>query len=62
MAQAELKIYLHYEEEFYRQKSSVQWCEEGDRNTKFFHSMVKGRIKKLYLSRIQMKDGSWTES
>ncbi|KAK4714206.1 hypothetical protein R3W88_020113 [Solanum pinnatisectum] len=46
-AQAELKQYLHYEEEFWRQKSSVKWFTKGDKNTRFFHNLVKGRRKRL---------------
>ncbi|KAG5590466.1 hypothetical protein H5410_040980 [Solanum commersonii] len=31
------------------QKASAQWINEGDRNTKNFHCLVKGRRKKLKL-------------
>ncbi|KAG5626762.1 hypothetical protein H5410_011980 [Solanum commersonii] len=59
---AELKLYLHYEEEFWRQKASAQWFDEGDRNTRFFHSLVNGRRKKLNINRIRNADGSWAET
>ncbi|KAG5591021.1 hypothetical protein H5410_041535 [Solanum commersonii] len=59
--QAELKLYIHYEEEFWRQKSSSQWFSEGDKNTKFFHCLVKGRRKRLTLKRILKEDGGWAE-
>lgn len=52
-AQEEVKRYLHLEEQFWRQKAAVTWFEKRDRNTRFFHSFVKGRIKKLHMSRIQ---------
>ncbi|XP_059310576.1 uncharacterized protein LOC132061917 [Lycium ferocissimum] len=39
-AQVELKKYLHFEEEFWRQKANVTWFAEGDRNTRFFHNLV----------------------
>ncbi|KAG5589798.1 hypothetical protein H5410_040312 [Solanum commersonii] len=55
-AHAELKLYLHYEEEFWRQKASMQWFKEGDTNTKFFHCLVIGRRKKLSLKRILEED------
>jgi len=35
-AHAELKQYLQYEEEFWRQKSCVKCLTEGDKNTRFF--------------------------
>lgn len=60
-AQVELKRYLHFEEEFWRQKARIQWFSEGDRNTRFFHSLVKGRRKRLSLSRIIKEDGQWAE-
>ncbi|XP_060202715.1 uncharacterized protein LOC132631129 [Lycium barbarum] len=61
LAQAELKKYLHYEEEFWRQKAGYTWFSEGDRNTRFFHNLVNGRRKRLQVNRIQISDGEWIE-
>ena len=33
------------EESFYRHKSRVQWIQEGDMNTRFFHNMVATKQK-----------------
>ncbi|XP_060182313.1 uncharacterized protein LOC132611975 [Lycium barbarum] len=60
-AQAETKRYLHYEEEYWGQKSGLDWFVDGDKNTRFFHNLVKGRRKKLHIKRIQNSDGSWIE-
>ncbi|XP_059289345.1 uncharacterized protein LOC132042852 [Lycium ferocissimum] len=60
-AQAELKLYLHYEEEFWRQKAGMDCFSEGDKNTRFFHSLVKGRRKRIQIKRIQDADGNWLE-
>ncbi|XP_059292741.1 uncharacterized protein LOC132046197 [Lycium ferocissimum] len=60
-AQAETKRYLHYEEEYWRQKSGLDWFVDGDKNTRFFHNLVKGRRKKLQIKRIQNSDSSWIE-
>ncbi|XP_060202145.1 uncharacterized protein LOC132630592 [Lycium barbarum] len=60
-AQAETKRYLHYEEEYWRQKAGLDWFVDGDKNTRFFHNLVKGRRKKLQIKRIQNSDGSWIE-
>lgn len=31
------------EEKFLRQKSKVEWLREGDRNTRYFHRIIKGK-------------------
>lgn len=37
------------EEEYWKQKAGINWFKDGDKNSKFFHSYVKGRRKKLEL-------------
>ncbi|XP_075095229.1 uncharacterized protein LOC142173524 [Nicotiana tabacum] len=59
--QAELIRYLALEEEFWKQKAGMNWFQDGDRNTKFFHAQVNGRRKRLQLKRIQNSDGNWLE-
>nr|XP_009781794.1 PREDICTED: uncharacterized protein LOC104230633 [Nicotiana sylvestris] len=59
--QAEMIKYLALEEEFWRQKPGVLWFKDGDRNTKFFHAQVNGRMKRQKLSRIQNSLGNWIE-
>lgn len=39
----------------------MNWFQDGDRNTKFFHAQVNGRRKRLQLKRIQNSDGNWLE-
>lgn len=60
-AQAEEKQYLHYEEEFWREKSGVRWFTEGDKNTIFFHNLVNRRRKRLQVKRILKRDGVSTD-
>ncbi|XP_060216615.1 uncharacterized protein LOC132644079 [Lycium barbarum] len=60
-AQAALKNYVHYEEEFWRKKSHMNNFAEGDRNTRYFHSIVNGRRKRLQIRRIQNQQGVWIE-
>lgn len=60
-AQAELKVQLIREEEFWRQKTGMDWFNVGERNTKFFHAIVKGRQKIIRLNKIQNEDGEWLE-
>ncbi|XP_060194905.1 uncharacterized protein LOC132624092 [Lycium barbarum] len=60
-AHAEYKRYLHFEEEYWRQKEGVDWFVEGDINTRLFHNLMRGRRRKLTVRWIQGLDGSWIE-
>ncbi|KAK4723823.1 hypothetical protein R3W88_026602 [Solanum pinnatisectum] len=55
--EVELKKFLKIEEEFWRQTAGMKWFSNGDKNTKFFHSYVKGRRKKLHISEIENDQG-----
>uniref|UniRef100_A0A0V0IHV1 Putative ovule protein n=1 Tax=Solanum chacoense TaxID=4108 RepID=A0A0V0IHV1_SOLCH len=57
-ANAELKRYLKIEEEYWRQKAGMKWFQDGDRNTKFFHSYVKGRRRKLHIQKYKLGRGT----
>ncbi|XP_075108842.1 uncharacterized protein LOC142180692 [Nicotiana tabacum] len=59
--QAELIKCLALEEKYWQQKACMTWFKEGDRNTKLFHSKVRGRRKRLQLNRIQNSGGTWIE-
>ncbi|XP_071739757.1 uncharacterized protein [Rutidosis leptorrhynchoides] len=41
-----------------QQKVKIQWLIEGDKNTKFFHSVLKSRIKKSMVDNICDENGS----
>ncbi|KAK9283721.1 hypothetical protein L1049_011971 [Liquidambar formosana] len=48
-------------ESLWRQKSRIQWRREGDRNTKFFHAIARGRrranlISCLEINRVKTED------
>ncbi|XP_060195288.1 uncharacterized protein LOC132624540 [Lycium barbarum] len=51
-AKAELILQHKHVDNFWRQKANLKWNLEGDENTKFFHSVVKGRRKYLHINRI----------
>ncbi|GJX66900.1 RNA-directed DNA polymerase, eukaryota, reverse transcriptase zinc-binding domain protein [Tanacetum coccineum] len=40
------------------QKAKVQWLREGDKNTTYFHSMIKSRRNKSRVERIKDEDGN----
>ncbi|XP_055803413.1 uncharacterized protein LOC129872452 [Solanum dulcamara] len=58
---AEYIRYLKMEDVILRQKTQLQWFKEGDMNSKYFHAMIRGRRRKLYIHRIQNEGGSWVQ-
>lgn len=53
--------YLKLEESYGKQKAGYDWFESGDINTKFFYSIVKGRINRFKIAKILNDDGCWIE-
>ncbi len=52
---------LRQQEIFWRQKSRVQWIQEGDRNTRFFHQSTVIRRHQNRIRAIRGEDGQLTE-
>ncbi|XP_071723887.1 uncharacterized protein [Rutidosis leptorrhynchoides] len=51
------KELLQLECEFYRQKARIDWLNEGDDNTQFFHNSVKKRQSKNAITRLTLSSG-----
>ncbi|XP_020674840.1 uncharacterized protein LOC110094046 [Dendrobium catenatum] len=45
---------------WWKQRAKVQWIEEGDYNTRFFHSMASARRRSKSIELIKREDGSET--
>ncbi|OIT20481.1 hypothetical protein A4A49_65757, partial [Nicotiana attenuata] len=53
--------YLKLEENILRQKTQLHWFKEGDANSKYFHSLIRGRRRKLYIHKIKDENGTWIQ-
>ena len=58
LALKELEEWEFREEIFWKQKSRIDWLQEGDRNTAFFHNSVKARRHGNSLSSLVLPDGT----
>ncbi|XP_055814708.1 uncharacterized protein LOC129884436 [Solanum dulcamara] len=58
---AEYIRYMKMENTILRQKTQLQWFKEGDMNSSYFHALIRGRRRKLYIHRIQTEEGSWVQ-
>lgn len=57
---AEFNEILKREEEFWKLKFRVQWLNEGDANTKFFHTTTIDRRRKNRILGLNDSIGNWT--
>lgn len=46
------------EEIYWKQRSQMQWLQEGDENTKFFYAVANGRKNRNFIPRIMINDDS----
>ena len=46
------------EEIYWKQKARVDWLQEGDKNTAFFHKSVQARRNRSYISSLVTSDGT----
>ena len=52
---------MDIEESFWAQKAIKDWIQKGDRNTKYFHALVKQRRINNHVVRIRQDLGQWLE-
>lgn len=58
----ELNESWRQEENFWRQRSRIQWLKAGDSNTAFFHHCTLQRRRRNRVSRIKGVTGEWGEN
>lgn len=56
--EARLEKLLHKEEIYWKQRCRVDWLNEGDRNTAYFHKFTFARRKRNYIHRLRENDNS----
>lgn len=56
---AEKIKWMNMQTSILRQKAKINWEEEGDSNTKYFHSVMRQRRKKAYIHRIKNEEDNW---
>lgn len=57
----EINTMLRHKEILWKQKSKIQWLNEGDRNTKFFYTSTSIRRGRNHIDRLNI-NGSWTNN
>ncbi|VFQ62998.1 unnamed protein product, partial [Cuscuta campestris] len=57
LASAKLLNACKREASYWFQKSNIKWMKEGESNSKFFHSVVKGKRAKLKITTIKYEEG-----
>ena len=48
--QIELNYWLDREDDMWRQRSRINWFQNGDRNTSFFHPKASARQRKNFMN------------
>ncbi|KAH0684405.1 hypothetical protein KY285_021907 [Solanum tuberosum] len=53
--------FLKLEDSILKQKTQLQWFKEGDSNSKYFHFLLRGRRRRLFIHRVIRDDGEWIQ-
>lgn len=58
---AEYIKFMKLEVSILKQKTQLQWLKEGDANTKYFHALMRGRRRRLFIHKISKDNDTWVE-
>lgn len=57
----EIEVLMNREEIMWAQKARNEWLLQGDRNTKYFQTLVKQRSARCKILHLKIEDGIYTE-
>lgn len=60
-ARNELEFLYECEHSFWELRAKVKWKAEGERNTKYFHTIVNKRFNQNLIQSLKKEDGHWTD-
>ncbi|KAK6791450.1 hypothetical protein RDI58_010531 [Solanum bulbocastanum] len=58
---AEYIKFMKLEDSILKQKSQLHWFKEGDANSKYFHALIRGRRRRLFIHKILKDDDEWIQ-
>ena len=58
---SELRCLYDKEEKMWQQQSRLQWLQNGDRNTRFFHGTATQRKQRNFIKGLREENGVWQE-
>ena len=53
--------WMNMQDTMMRQKTQIHWFKDGDKNTKYFHSVLRKRRRRLHIHRIKNLRGIWVQ-
>ncbi|XP_069143473.1 uncharacterized protein [Solanum lycopersicum] len=51
--------YLKLEYKILQQKTQFHWLKEGDANSKYFHAVIRGKRKRMFINKLMDDSGAW---
>ena len=53
--------FLKLEDTILKQKTQLQWFKDSDKNSKYFHSIIRGKKRKLFVHEIINEERKWIQ-
>ncbi|KAG5631316.1 hypothetical protein H5410_003033, partial [Solanum commersonii] len=53
--------YMKLEDSILKQKSQLHWLKEGGGNSKYFHALIRGRRRRLFVHKILNENDEWIQ-